>query len=94
MWAAAGRFPDILHLHYREVVAQPIAAVRTLYRHCGRDLSQVAEQRMSAFLARPRHRSVPRYDFAMFGLDAGSLRERFAAYVRHFAVPMDALSGR
>jgi len=94
MMAAAGRFPDIRHLHYREVVAQPIAAVRTLYRHCGRDLSQVAEQRMSAFLARPRYRSVPRYDFAMFGLDAGSLRERFAAYVRHFAVPMDALSGR
>jgi hypothetical protein len=93
MMAAAARFPDILHLYYREVVAQPIAAVRALYRHCGLELSQIAEQRMAAFLARPRHRAVPRYDFAMFGLDAGKLRERFSAYVRHFAVPMDALSG-
>jgi hypothetical protein len=94
MMAAANRLPDILHLYYREVVAQPLEAVRTLYRHCGMELSKAAEQRMADFLARPRRRAAPRYDFAMFGLDAGKLREGFSAYVRHFAVPMDALSGR
>lgn len=94
MIAAASRLPDILHLYYREVVSRPLEAVRTLYRHSGMALSENTEQRMTEFLARQRRRTAPRYDFAMFGLDAGILRERFSAYVRHFAVPMDALSGR
>jgi hypothetical protein len=85
-----GHFPRILHLHYREVVAQPIAAVRTLYRHCGFELSGAAEQRMTRFLARPHRRSVRTQDFSRFGLDAGALRDRFARYVRHFAVPQEA----
>ncbi len=90
MMAAASRHPDILHLYYREVVAHPIAAIRTLYRHCGFELSDVAEQRMAAFLARPRRRARRTYDFAKFGLDAKNLRERFAGYVQHFAVAEEA----
>jgi hypothetical protein len=85
-----GHLPRILHLHYREVVAQPIAAVRTLYRHCGFELSGAAEQRMTAFLARPHRRAVRTQDFSRFGLDAGALRDRFARYVRHFAVPQES----
>jgi hypothetical protein len=87
MMEAAGHLPRILHLHYGQVVAEPVAAVRTLYRHCGFELSGIAEQRMAAFLARPHRRSVQDRDFSRFGLDAGTLRDRFAGYVRHFAVP-------
>ncbi len=86
MMEAAGRIPRILHLHYGQVVAQPIAAIRRLYRHCGFELGRSAEQRMAAFLARPRRRPARTQDFARFGLDAGALRERFARYVQHFAV--------
>jgi len=93
MMEAAGHIPRILHLHYGQVVAQPIAAVRTLYRHCGFELSGAAEQRMTAFLARPHRRSVRDRDFASFGLDAGTLRDRFARYVQHFAVPEEAAPG-
>jgi hypothetical protein len=87
MMDAASRIPRILHLHYGQVVAQPIAAVRTIYRQCGFELSGIAEQRMAAFLTRPHRRSVRDRDFSRFGLDAGTLRDRFARYVRHFAVP-------
>jgi hypothetical protein len=84
---AASRMPQILHLQYREVVANPMAAVRALYHHCGLELSEIAEQRMVAFLERPRPLSAQRYDFAEFGFDPGALRERFADYVRCFGVP-------
>ncbi|HEY2007403.1 MAG TPA: sulfotransferase [Rhizomicrobium sp.] len=84
---AAGRIPGILHLHYRDVVADPMAAIRKLYRHCGFDLGEIAKQRMEAFLNRQRPLSARRYDFAEFGLDPGALRESFARYVQYFAVP-------
>ena len=93
MMDAAGHLPRILHLHYGQVVAEPVAAVRALYRHCGLELSGAAEARMTAFLARPHRRRVRSQDFASFGLDAGTLRDRFAAYVRHFAVPEEAVPG-
>ena len=83
---AAGRMPDILHLHYREVVADPMAAIRKLYRYCGFDLGEIARQRMGAFLNRQRPLSARRYDFAEFGLDPGALRESFARYVQYFTV--------
>ena len=86
MMNAAGRIPHILHLHYREVVANPLAAVRKFYRHCGLDFSEVAEERMAAFLDRPRRPSSRRFDFAEFGLDPNKLRDSFSGYVRYFGV--------
>ena len=84
---AASHIPHILHLHYQDVVTGPMAAVRKLYRHCGFGLSEIAAQRMAAFLEQPHQRSPRQHDLAEFGLDAGALRECFADYVRHFAVP-------
>ena len=84
---AAGRIPNILHLHYREVVADPMLAIHKVYGHCGLDLSESARQRMTAFLERPRPLLARRDHLAEFGLDPGALRDSFASYVRHFAVP-------
>jgi hypothetical protein len=86
MMGAAGRIPHILHLHYREVVASPMAAIRKFYRHCGLDLSEIAEQRMTAYLDRPRRHSARRFEFAEFGLDPDTLRDSFSGYVRYFGV--------
>jgi hypothetical protein len=83
---AAARIPGIMHFHYREVVADPMAAVRALYHRCGHQLDEDAEQRMMAFLAQPHSKPARRYSLAEFGLNAENLRERFAFYVRHFAV--------
>ena len=84
---AASHVPHILHLNYQDVVASPMEAVRKVYRHCGFGLSETAAQRMAAFVEQPHQRSPRQHDLAEFGLDAGSLRDRFASYVRHFAVP-------
>ena len=81
-----------MHFHYREVVADPLAAVRALYRRCGRQLDEEAGQRMTAFLARPRQAPTRRYSLAEFGLNAENLRERFSFYVRHFAVDRERAS--
>ena len=90
MMDAAGRLSRVLHLQYREVAASPMAVIRKLYRHCGFELSEVAEHRMMEFLERPRQPSLGKCGFREFGLDAATLRERFARYVRHFAVPEEA----
>jgi hypothetical protein len=45
---------------------------------------------MAAFLQRPRTASTRHYNLAEFGLDAAGLRERFARYVRHFALAEEA----
>lgn len=89
MVAAASAGPgDILHLHYKEIVSAPMSAVSQLYRHCGLELTQDARLRMQAWLAcAPRNEGGQgRYRLADFGLDAGTLRERFARYMEAFGV--------
>jgi hypothetical protein len=71
---------DILHLHYREVVSQPLEAVKKLYAHSGRILGSDAEQRMQSWLAHPAQRPRRKYSLSEFGLDAAQLSERFAPY--------------
>ena len=83
----ADRAPnDILHLHYRDVVAAPLDAVKILYAHSGRVLGKEAERRMQAWLARPNRRPRRPYSLSEFGLDAGALNERFTRYKDHFDI--------
>ena len=76
----------ILHLHYRDLVASPMSAVATLYRHCGMALSADAEARMMEYLrARPRGGyTVHRHRLEEFGLDAVALHTRFRRYRETF----------
>ncbi|WP_169811456.1 sulfotransferase family protein [Nocardia harenae] len=79
---------QFIDVYYDDFVADPIAAVRGIYRHFGIDLSPAAEQRMIALhgrstsgAARPQHR----YALDDYGLTAGQVDERFAAYrAAHF----------
>jgi hypothetical protein len=90
----ASQSEHILHLHYRQVVSAPMETVDKLYRHCGLALSREAEQRMQAWLARPRRRPTRTYNLAEFGLDAASLQERFARYVNTFGVCVEQSPAR
>jgi hypothetical protein len=92
-WAAR-QDPGILNLHYREVVAHPLSAVRQLYRHSGRELSHEAESRMRHWLKRPRRHRHPRYSLTEFGLDARDLNRRFARYMQAFHVMPEASTHR
>ncbi len=92
--AAADGAENILHLYFRDVIADPMAAVAKVYAHCGRDLSPAAKLKMLSWLARcPRTRTRHSYNLAEFGLKAGVLRERFSGYMTRFAVPMERHAG-
>jgi len=93
---AAGQDPDILHLHYRQVVARPIGTIKALYSHCGMALSAGVETRMRQWLKRPRlyRRRHPRYSLREFGLDAHDLNRRFARYMQAFHVTPEASAAR
>jgi hypothetical protein len=89
MVEAASSTDSILHMKYRDVVLAPMAAVRKLYRHSGRELEADAEQKMRRWLARQKRRRPGKYGMAEFGLDAGVLSERFAPYTKTFDIEME-----
>ncbi|MFZ1863641.1 MAG: sulfotransferase [Polyangiales bacterium] len=88
------RHPDkadhFMDIHFEEVIADPIAALRRAYDHFQMPWSQEAEDRMRAFLAanpRDKH-GAHRYALEDFGLELGAIRERFADYCKRFDVPL------
>lgn len=84
---AAERSDCILHLHFREVVAEPMAAFEAIYHHGNRRLENEARQRMEAWLLRSRPKRARRpYSLAEFGLDARCLRRRFQRYMDQFGI--------
>jgi hypothetical protein len=81
----------VLHLHYRQIVTRPLDAVRAVYRHFGRMLTEEAEARMRSWLRAPANARRPRpgYRLAEFGLDTRVLRERFARYTDTFGIEIE-----
>lgn len=83
----AGQFTDV---HFEEVVADPVAALRGAYDRLGMSWSDEAESRMRAFLTehpRGKH-GAHRYDLEDFGIELGEIRERFHGYCESFDVPL------
>jgi hypothetical protein len=81
----AGQFLD---LHFHEIVSDPLACVRRIYRHFDLELTPEAEARMQAFLAQsPRAgHGVHDYSLAGFGLDAQSVSQTFKRYSERFGI--------
>src|SRR5262249_51973413 len=77
-------------LHYRDLVADPLGAVRALYAHFGMELSPHAEPRIAAYATpHPQGESgTHRYSLDEFGLDTPGVRARFADYCARFGVRM------
>jgi Sulfotransferase family len=86
---AADRFVDI---HYRDLIRDPMAAVRRIYSRFDMALSEAAETCMRRFLARnPQDKhGAHRYTLSSFGLKPDDLIRRFKAYREHFGVPPEA----
>lgn len=79
----AERFVDVL---YPDLVRDPIAAVRRVYRHFDLPLPDTIEERMRRFLAQnPKDKhGQHRYTLAQFGLDRDRERERYRRYRERF----------
>jgi hypothetical protein len=89
---AEDRFHDS---YYADFLTDPTGTVAGLYERFGRELPEGTRKLMADHLAaRPKGKhGAHRYDLADFGLDADALRERFADYVEHFAVPAERGAG-
>jgi hypothetical protein len=83
------RFEEpIFHVHYVDLVTDPVGTVAALYRHFGGNLNAGAAARIGQLVeAKPNggygahHSRLEEY-----GLDAGLERERFARYMAHFGI--------
>jgi hypothetical protein len=72
----------IVDMPYEELVADPIAAVRRIYDHCGYSFSSAFEGKLTAYVAENKRDNVQkhRYTLEQFGLDEVTVNEAFAAY--------------
>jgi hypothetical protein len=80
----------ILHLPFRELAADPVAAVKKIYARRELGFSPAYETRLRGWLAAPenqvdRYGRYP-YSYAAFGLDQRWIEELFADYSRRFGL--------
>lgn len=73
---------------YQELIRDPMAVVRGIYRHFDRELSADAENAMDRFIAEnPKDkRGAHLYSLEQFGLDPALEREKFRKYTDYFDV--------
>lgn len=85
----AAQFVDI---HFEEVIADPIDALRRAYARLELPWSDDVEKRMATFLtAHPRDRhGTHQYELDDFGLAREAIRERFEVYCRAYDVALAA----
>jgi hypothetical protein len=86
--AAKARFHNVL---YTDLVREPMAVVRGIYRHFELELTPQAENAMNRFFAHNgQHKhGVHQYAPEDFGLDAETEQRRFRLYSDHFGVPSE-----
>jgi hypothetical protein len=84
----------VLHVHYAQLVGDPLGTVASLYAHFGMVLGGAATRRIAAFQAARPHGGYGRNEYRLedFGLDAGELQERFRRYTAHFGIETDTRS--
>ncbi len=81
---------QVVDVQFHEFMADPLAAIGTIYDAMGITLTADAETRMRAFLAThpgDGGGGGSRYSFTDTGLDAGELRSRSRDYQEYFDVP-------
>ena len=82
--------PDhpVVDVAYADLVAEPLATVGAIYDAVGTPLTDTARSAVAAYVAgRPRRPfGEHHYQLAQFGLDADTLRGRFAGYIERYGV--------
>lgn len=81
----------IVDVQYADLVRDPVETVASIYRAVGDELDDRGAGAVAAYVeAHPRGEfGAHRYDVAQYGLDAGELAARFAAYTTRHAVPRE-----
>ena len=78
----------IFHVHYLDLVSNPVATATALYRHFGEVMTPVAAARMSRMVEAKPNGGYRAHGSRLeeYGLDAGLERERYARYMAHFGI--------
>jgi hypothetical protein len=82
------RFADV---DYRALVADPLAAAKSIYAHFELPLGPELEARLAAHVRdnpQGKH-GAHAYDLESYGLTPARVRERLAAYIERFGLPAD-----
>jgi len=76
----------IFHLHYNELVGDPVGSAEKLYRHFGLTLAPSVASNVARIVeANPNGGyGANQYRFDEYGIDADEIRERFARYIARF----------
>jgi hypothetical protein len=86
----SGEIPNdqFVDSHYRDLIADPVAALRRIYDQLGRAWPEGHGERVLAYLRdKPRAKfGKHEYAFEDYGLDPGQVRDVYAAYVAHYGV--------
>lgn len=82
--------PRVMHLPFREITADPVGVIRTIYDRIGETVSPEFERRIQAWLAAPenqvdRYGRYP-YSYEALGLDRKWVEDLFSGYSRRFGL--------
>jgi hypothetical protein len=86
----------IFHLHFLDLTARPIDAVKRLYRHFDLPLRPRAIEKMSRYIAAKPNGGYAKNVYApnRHGIDAEEVAERFHGYTSYFDVQREPTVGR
>jgi hypothetical protein len=74
-------------VHFRALIADPMATVREIYRRFDMPLSEAAVERMEHWLATDDSHAVKaRYTLEQYGLNEAQVHEAFATYMAHYDI--------
>lgn len=78
----------IVDLHFADLEADPVGAVRRIYGHFGLDLTPALDEAFTAYAGRHAKGEHGEHEYALdeFGLTADMILERFSRYVEHFGI--------
>ena len=88
----SGADPDrFIDVSYYDLIGDPIAQLRRLYRRIGIDLDEAAVQRAGSYIeANPQNRfGRHSYRLSDFGLSEEIIEEHFSGYRRKYAIPFE-----
>jgi hypothetical protein len=80
-------------VHFRNLIADPMATVRAIYQRFGLTLSDEAIARMEAWLASDDSHSVKaKFTLAQFELDEARIDQAFGNYMAHYGIAPERAS--
>jgi Sulfotransferase family len=82
----------IFHVHYLDLVRDPVGTVAALYRHFGDTLDPQAALRIGRLVEAKPNGGYRAHGSRLeqYGLDAALERERYARYMAHFGIQPEA----